>query len=73
MNKCKCGDCDESTDGDFVPGHDQKLRIRLEQEVGGLLSLEHLIYECNRYATGNASESEVLGTIRHAFTQKTKT
>lgn len=71
MNKCKCGICNESTNGDFVPGHDQKLRTNLEQQVGGLLSLKQLIITCEKYATGKSSESEILLTIRQLFARKT--
>jgi hypothetical protein len=71
MNKCKCGLCDESTNADFVPGHDQKLRSSLEQKVGGLLALKGLVFACGDYATGMTSESEMLSTIRRAFMNKT--
>ncbi len=71
MNKCKCDNCNESTNGDFVPGHDQKLRANLEQKVGGLLSLKQLIIACEKYATGKSSESEVLLMIRQLFARKT--
>jgi hypothetical protein len=71
MNKCKCDNCNETTNGDFVPGHDQKLRAALEQKVGGLLPLKQLIATCEKYATGNISEAEVLRAVRQAFTRKT--
>ena len=41
--KCKCG-CGESVStASFKPGHDQKLRISLEQQVGGLEALRELV------------------------------
>ena len=70
MNKCKCGDCNELTNSDYAPGHDQKLRSALEQKVGGLLFLKQLLASCEEYAAGNASESDVLRTIRHVFSGK---
>ena len=70
MNKCKCGDCNELTNGDYAPGHDQKLRSALEQKVGGLLFLKQLLASCEEYAAGKASESDVLRTIRQVFSRK---
>ncbi len=70
MNKCKCDNCNESTNGDFVPGHDQKLRAILEHKVGGLLSLKQLVLACEKYATGKSSEAEALLSIRLLFTRK---
>jgi hypothetical protein len=29
--------------GDFLPGHDQKLRSEIEKQVGGLLKLRELV------------------------------
>ena len=71
MNKCKCGDCNELTNGDYAPGHDQKLRSALEQKVGGLLFLKQLLASCEEYAAGKTSESDVLRTIRQVFFPKT--
>lgn len=64
MGKCKCDQCEEIVNGDFAPGHDQRLRIDLERKVGGLLKLKELVYACERYAAGKANESEILLTIR---------
>lgn len=39
MTTCECG-CEKLTKGgNYLPGHDQKLRSKLEQKVGGLLQL----------------------------------
>ena len=70
MNKCKCGDCNDLTNSDYAPGHDQKLRASLEQKVGGLLFLKQLLASCEEYAAGKASESDVLRTIRQVFSPK---
>jgi len=43
LKPCQCGLCTESTQGDFAPGHDQKLRIHLEKAAGGLLQLKNLL------------------------------
>ncbi len=45
---CRCG-CNQPANGDFLPGHDQRLRIQLEKEVGGLLNLSRLV-DLNRSA-----------------------
>ena len=64
MDKCKCGNCSETTTADFAPGHDQKLRSNIEQSVGGLLALKDLVYSCVNYAEGKSSEDEILRTVR---------
>jgi hypothetical protein len=43
MTTCECG-CEELTKGgDFLPGHDQKLRASLEERTGGILKLRDLV------------------------------
>ncbi|MGB8992896.1 MAG: hypothetical protein WCD80_12645 [Desulfobaccales bacterium] len=51
MPLCECG-CGGETLGKFCPGHDQKLRARLERMVGGegLLNLEALVEVACDYA-----------------------
>ena len=41
---CACG-CSEITNGsgDFLVGHDQKLRTAIERHVGGVLELRRLV------------------------------
>ncbi|MGH0002803.1 hypothetical protein ACQU0X_22235 [Pseudovibrio ascidiaceicola] len=40
---CACG-CEALTKGgEFLPGHDQKLRAALEHTAGGLLELKKLV------------------------------
>lgn len=41
---CACG-CNETTkgSGDFLPGHDQRLRTAIERHVGGVLALRCLV------------------------------
>jgi hypothetical protein len=50
--------------GDFIAGHDQKLRARLEQEVGGLFVLEKLVSTAKRYAVGDLSGQEFEREVR---------
>jgi len=40
---CACGCGDEMHGGDFLPGHDQKLRVAIEAKAGGLLALKQLV------------------------------
>jgi len=46
---CGCGDLTRGS-GDFLPGHDQKLRVAIENHVGGILALRGLVES----ATGRA-------------------
>ncbi len=39
---CQCG-CNQPATRDFLPGHDQRLRILIENRVGGLLNLNRLV------------------------------
>lgn len=40
---CECG-CEGMTEGgDFLPGHDQRLRAAIERRAGGLLLLRDLV------------------------------
>ena len=40
---CGCGCGSETRGGDFLPGHDQRLRAILEEKVGGLLNLKRIV------------------------------
>ena len=53
MAKCECG-CGQDAKGDFLPGHDQKLRVALEKRVGGLLAIRSLVEASDDYVLGNA-------------------
>lgn len=58
------------TMADFAPGHDQRLRSKIEQMVGGLLALKDLVQSCENYAKGESSEEEVLRTVRRIMSSK---
>ncbi len=64
MSSCRCGCGGATTAGDFVPGHDQKLRARLEKEVGGVLAMEELVTVAKRYSTGDLLEAEFGREVR---------
>ena len=40
---CECGCGEPTKGGNFLPGHDQRLRISLEKRAGGLLALRELV------------------------------
>lgn len=66
MPKCECAcDCGQEPErGQFLPGHDQKLRADLERRVGGLISLKQLVASAESYAAGKTTESDLTKAIR---------
>jgi len=66
MNSCECG-CGQESNREFLPGHDQKLRVALEARAGGLLSLRSLVSEAEAYATGASPEAQFLQQVRATF------
>ena len=40
---CACGCGGETRGGDFLPGHDQRLRAAIEEKAGGLLNLKQIV------------------------------
>lgn len=67
MATCECG-CAESTHGgQFLPGHDQRLRAQLESRVGGLLALRALIESVEAYAQGRQTSDELTATVRRTM------
>jgi len=55
MATCECGCGGAPASGQFLPGHDQKLRGELEQSVGGLLALRELVRASVAYTDGTLS------------------
>jgi len=69
MPICACG-CEELTKGGvFCPGHDSKLRSKIESKIGGLLNLEKLVEAALEYANGQTSLDE-FGRITKLFFEK---
>ncbi len=64
---CECGCGTQTEEGQFAPGHDQRLRIRLEGSVGRLLSLRDLVGATEKYASGTIGAEEVTATIRRIY------
>lgn len=69
MGSCLCG-CGTETATAFAPGHDQKLRVALEQRVGGLGALKALVEAVEQYMLGETGSSDLTKEVRHIFAQK---
>jgi hypothetical protein len=66
--KCGCGNPVNGTN--FLPGHDQKLRTMLVNEVGGLFALQELVQSAKKYSCGEKDPEEFLDLIRRIFPGK---
>lgn len=67
MAKCECGCGDDVGRGQFLPGHDQRLRTTLEAEVGGLLPMRTLIKAAQAYIDGSIGDEAYTKTVRSVF------
>ena len=65
--RCACGCGTAVQHRDFVPGHDQKLRVQLEQRAGGLLALRDLIESLKKHARGESTAEALSATVRKAL------
>lgn len=70
MGDCKCGCGGPAIGGDFRPGHDQKLRAKLEREVGGILALQELVHGAKKYSCGETGKEEFENLVRRLFAAK---
>lgn len=69
MALCACG-CGETTAGGlFKSGHDQKMRIDIEERVGGLLALRRLIDSAEEFTQGRMDLDEFAGLVRRLFSR----
>ncbi len=66
MPDCACGCGEQTKGGKFLPGHDQKLRKKLETAVGGVALLGKLVEVSQMYAEGRMS-LEGLGDVVKAI------
>ena len=65
---CQCG-CGAGVEGnEFLPGHDQKLRVALERQVGGLLGLRDLVEAAVAHARGDLTLEQLGAVARVAHT-----
>lgn len=67
MAKCECGCGGDVGRGQFLPGHDQRLRTSLEAEVGGLLPMRALIKAAQSYFDGSITDLTFTQTVRSIF------
>ncbi|ADN74627.1 hypothetical protein Fbal_0413 [Ferrimonas balearica DSM 9799] len=70
MKSCECGCGEYTAGGKFRPGHDQKLRSRLEAKTGDLLGMRNLVESAFAYSQGQMSESDFLSHVRSVFAQQ---
>ena len=63
MKSCECG-CGGESARTFLPGHDQKLRIALEKQAGGLLPLRALVEAAKSFSDGEMSDVVLCRTVR---------
>lgn len=62
---CGCGGVPER--GEFLPGHDQRLRIQIENSVGGLENLWCLVNGIQEYMKGDITEVELAQQVRNLW------
>lgn len=67
MSLCECGCGSPTVKGNFLPGHDQRLRTALELEVGGVLPLRSLLQAAKSYYEGSISEQALSQVVRTVF------
>src|SRR5215213_8687327 len=67
MVKCECGCGEDVGRGQFLSGHDQRLRTALEAEVGGLLPMRTLIRAAHSYFDGTINGPGFTQTVRAVF------
>jgi hypothetical protein len=58
---CACGCGGETRGGDFMPGHDQRLRAAIEERVGGLLNLKRIVEESLGTTIGVDNDAQSMG------------
>ncbi len=65
--ECACGCGIVPANGNFLPGHDQRLRTDLERRVGGLISLRMLVEAAEHFVEGNVGSSQFNGMVKELF------
>lgn len=65
--ECACGCGKRPVRGDFLPGHDQRLRAELERRVGGLLGLRMLVEAAEQFADGRTDKYQFTGMVKDIF------
>ena len=65
--ECACGCGGKPSGGDFLPGHDQRLRADLERRVGGLIPLRMLVEAAEHFAEGTVGSSMFNNMVKDVF------
>ena len=65
--ECACGCGEEPAKGDFLPGHDQRLRADLERRVGGIIPLRMLVEAAEHFVNGSVGSSQFNGMVKELF------
>jgi hypothetical protein len=67
MSICACGCGEPTAGGTFRPGHDAKLRAKIEEKVGGLLPLDRLVELARKFAHDQLPLSEFGAAVKKEF------
>ena len=59
---CNCGGT--TAGGDFLPGHDQRLRADLERSVGGIINLRMLVEAAEHFVEGSVGSYQFNGMVK---------
>jgi hypothetical protein len=62
--ECACGCEGKPVNGNFLPGHDQRLRADLERRVGGLISLRKLVEAAEHFVNGDVGSYQFNGMVK---------
>ena len=65
--ECACGCGEKPVNGNFRPGHDQRLRADIERRVGGLIALRMLVEAAEHFVEGNVGSSQFNGMVKELF------
>ena len=69
MPECACGCGKPTGGGEFLPGHDQKVRTTAENTVGGVRNLHELAMAAYEHAKGRLPLEELGRLVRRIVPQ----
>lgn len=69
-SECACGCGGMPKKGDFLPGHDQRLRADLERRFGGLIPLRMLVEAAEYFVDGSIQSGMFNNMVRDVFQMK---
>ena len=68
--ECACGCDGRPVKGEFLPGHDQKLRADLERRVGGLIALRMLVEAAEYFVNGTVGSGQFNGMVKEILRER---